>query len=66
MLHVGEAVESWPMGRDRCTLCIYFRKRLCWGLESSDTYCLGGARQLWHPTPPVLAQRRRLFVQAGT
>ena len=42
MLHVGEAVESWPMGRDRCTLCIYFRKRLCWGLESSDTYCLGG------------------------
>ena len=30
-------------GRDRCTLCIYFRKRLCWGLESSGTYCLVGA-----------------------
>ena len=37
-------MESPPMGgRDRCTLCIYFRKRLCWGLESSGTYCLVGA-----------------------
>ena len=65
MLHVREAMESPPMGGEIDAHFAFIFERGCAG-DWAATLIVQQARRLQHPTSSVLAQRRRLFVQAGT
>ena len=67
MLHVGR--KPWkvrPWGERSMHTLHLFSKEAVLGTGEQRHLLSRGARQLWHPTSPVLAQRRRFFVQAGT